>query len=112
MKKISESALSVTEKETLDEVKRTIHAFLPTATVLLYGSVARGTQRPDSDYDVLVLTDEPVARAQQDVIDDAVYDIQLAHGVLIVVNFMDGAFWEHHPAMPLRQEVDRDAILL
>lgn len=112
MKRISESTLSITEKEALDKVKRTIRGFLPTATVLLYGSVARGTQRPDSDYDVLVLTEEPVPHAQQDVIDDAVYDVQLAHGVLIVVNFIDRALWEQHPVMPLRQEVERDAILL
>ena len=42
-----------------------IAAFLPGASVVLYGSVARGEQGPESDYDVLILVDAPLTRQEE-----------------------------------------------
>lgn len=113
MKTIEEAGVVSREERTLlAEVKKVIKGFLPTAEVLLYGSVARGTQEPESDYDVLVLTDKPLATKEQDRIRDAVYDLQVAKGVLISTVYYAKDFWDKHPAMPFHQEVDRDAILL
>ena len=44
----------------LARIKRTVLEVEPDATVLLYGSRARGDARPDSDWDFLVLLDGPV----------------------------------------------------
>lgn len=106
--------ITVHEKDLLQSVKCVIHRFLPGATVLLYGSVARGTQGPESDYDILVLTDEPLSRPQEAVVDDAVYDVELSSGVAISTIFYSKQQWDRpfFRGMPLHREVERDGVLL
>ena len=98
----------------LQEIKRVIQEFLPTATVLLYGSVARGAQDSESDYDILVLTDEALTFSQEDQIDDAIYDLQLEAGTVISTMFYARSQWELplFRGMPFRHEVEKDAVLL
>lgn len=36
-------------------IKSTVHSIMPNARVLLFGSMARGDNNKDSDYDVLVI---------------------------------------------------------
>lgn len=113
MKTIEQAGVvSEEEKALLGETKKIIQGFLPTAEILLYGSAARGTQGPESDYDVLVLTDEPLSTEEEDRIRDAVYDLQLMRRELISTIFYARDFWDKHPGMPFHREVDRDAIVL
>lgn len=45
------------EDEVLAKAVAAIHGSLPDAEVILFGSRATGTARPDSDYDLMVITD-------------------------------------------------------
>lgn len=106
--------ISVKDQELLRDVKNIIRGFLPTSTVLLYGSTARGTQRPESDYDILVLTDEPLSRQQEDRIEDEVYALELARGVMLATTYLTWDRW-NAPIVrvsPFRKEVERDAVLI
>lgn len=52
--------------------------------VVLYGSYARGDQRPSLDIDLLIVLDGTVDPYEEiDRISDACYDIELEHGVLL-----------------------------
>ena len=104
--------ISAQDVDLLRDVKEIVQGSLPDATVLLYGSVARGTQSPDSDYDILVLTDRALSCGEEDRVCDDLYDLQLAHGVLIATMFYPKSAWDTHVRMPLHQEVDRDGVLL
>ena len=104
--------LCTKDRELLKEIKTLIQQFLPTATVLLYGSVARGTREPESDYDILILTEGPLTSAQKDEIDDAVYDLQLLQGTLLATTFRTKADWNARSGMPFHLEVQRDGIVL
>jgi len=42
-------------------IKAVVHEFLPGSKILLFGSRARGTNRQDSDYDILVLIDNELS---------------------------------------------------
>ena len=42
-------------KSIQNTIKSTVHTLLPDARVLLFGSMARGDENADSDYDVLVI---------------------------------------------------------
>ncbi|NNM95635.1 MAG: nucleotidyltransferase domain-containing protein [Bacteroidia bacterium] len=44
-----------------EKIKLTVHSLLPDARVLLFGSMARGNANEDSDYDVLVIVNTPLA---------------------------------------------------
>ena len=52
-------------------------------TAYLFGSRARGTERPDSDYDVLLVVSDDFSLADKDVLYDRVMDILLETGRLV-----------------------------
>jgi hypothetical protein len=112
MKLEDASAISMKDKELLAEVKVVVRQFLPAAEVYLYGSVARGTHGSESDYDFLVVTDEPLTTGDEEVIWDAVFDVEMAHGVPISVQFCAKDEWQQHQSMPFYVEVRRDGIAL
>lgn len=106
--------LAPKDRSVLLECKRVIQRFDPEATVLLFGSVARGTAAPDSDYDVLVLTTNRLPMAEQDRIGDTVYDLELKEGVVISLLFWPRDEWSDplHRAMPLHKDIDAEGIVL
>lgn len=46
----------MSNQETLNTIKSTVHSLLPDARVLLFGSRARGDYNKNSDFDVLVIS--------------------------------------------------------
>jgi len=46
----------MSESEILNSIKSIVHSLLPDAKILLFGSRAKGNYRQDSDYDILVIT--------------------------------------------------------
>lgn len=101
-------------REILEECKREILRLVPEATVLLYGSRARGTSSLDSDFDLLVLTSARLAPEVADRSRDALYDLELKHGVVLSVLFYGEAEWQHplRRATPFHREVEREGIVL
>lgn len=61
-------------------IRQNISKIDPNAQIILYGSRARGTERNDSDWDVLVLTDYPVDIEKERVFRDNLYDLELETG--------------------------------
>jgi predicted nucleotidyltransferase len=65
-------------------VDRIVKGFAP-RRIILFGSRARGTAGPDSDLDLIVVTDRPGSRRKQAVaIDLALADIRVAKDILVV----------------------------
>jgi predicted nucleotidyltransferase len=46
-------------------IRETIHAYLPDSQVLLFGSRARGTEDKYSDYDLMVITPNPLTQKER-----------------------------------------------
>ncbi len=46
-------------------IQKTVRSFLPDARILLFGSRARGTADEHSDYDLLVITQNPLTRTEK-----------------------------------------------
>ena len=61
----------------LDEIRPELHKVLPQgARLLLFGSRARGDERPDSDWDLLVLLDHEGRATDRDM-DDVVFPLYM-----------------------------------
>ena len=61
-------------------IRHHINAIDPKADIILYGSRARGDERPDSDWDILVLTDYSVDLKTERKFRDKLYDLELETG--------------------------------
>ena len=61
-------------------IRHYINAIDPKADVILYGSRARGDERPDSDWDILVLTDYSVDLITERKFRNKLYDLELETG--------------------------------
>ena len=82
----------------VEQIQQTIRQTAPTATVILYGSEARGDARPDSDIDLLILLDgNQRDLRREDEIAGRLYDIELNSGIVISPMIMLRKQWENMP---------------
>ncbi len=115
MKTIDQVTLvSSRDQQLLRDIKAIVHASIPSARVLLYGSVARGTQDSESDYDILVLTDHPMSRWEQNEIRGLVFDWEVERGVVVSMLFRSMEEWDSPltRVSPFRCAVEKDALAL
>lgn len=106
--------ISHRDRGILIKLKEIVHRAIPAATILLYGSVARGAQNEESDYDVLILTDAPLSTKEEDAVTDAVYDLELEQGIVISMLFYTKDFWTAPLAqvMPFHLRVLEDGVVI
>ena len=108
-------SISDKDKRLLREVKAVVQRFAPSAQVILYGSVARGDREPESDYDILILTDTELSEADHEEMDDVLYDLELEYNIFVSTIIMTKREWAK-PSEPLspyfRSEINRDAVAL
>ena len=81
--------------------------------VVLYGSVARGTQTEDSDVDIAVLLKSGATREMYDQMLDLVVDLELECArVLSVVRIDYDKFCEWETIIPYYKSIKKDGVVL
>lgn len=95
-------------------IKAEVLQVLPDAQVILYGSRARGEARPDSDWDFLVLTDEPVTSAREREVWHRVYPVEVETGAVINVAVKNRHAWRSRRmrVTPFHQAVTHEGIVV
>jgi predicted nucleotidyltransferase len=75
----------MTSPESVQQAAARLHAARPAATIILFGSQARGDARPDSDMDFLVVLPEPPRSTRQEmvVLSDLLRPLRLSADVLV-----------------------------
>ena len=105
----------VAQEAILNTLKQKIIALLPLgASVLLFGSRARGTHRPDSDWDLLVLLNREGRSTWEDY-DNVGYPLNmlfwnLGQNVNTIIQTKDEWYQKHFT--PFYKNVMEDAIVL
>ncbi len=104
--------LSENERKALVEFKRRVGSRFPGSTFTLFGSKARGDFGPDSDIDLLVVTERELSWREVDSTISDAYEVNLAHGALFTVHVVSRAEWDEGrwTCFPLRESVERDGI--
>lgn len=115
MKKLTEIAsMPEKDRQLLLGLKAVVTRHVPDASVLLYGSVARGVATAGSDYDVLVITRRKLSRVEEDALDADIYRLQLEKDVVFSVVVIPSDEWEQPiiKVSPYYRNVTRDAIAI
>ena len=95
MKKISLQTIDIKFKIVIDEIKKVIDTILDQPyELILYGSVARGEAKKDSDIDLLLLINGPVNFELKRLLLHSVYEIELKREVLISLLIKSKEIWE------------------
>ena len=102
------------DRKVLLTVREAAQRLIPGAKVILYGSVARGTQHGDSDYDILILTDAKLDYPRRKPLREEVYELELNLGIQISLLYYSRAEWDSvvEHGSPFPGEVEKDGIAL
>ena len=94
-------------------IRNSISSIDPNAEVILYGSRARGDERIDSDWDILILTNYYVDLQIERKFRDKLYDLELETGEPFSVFAYSKIDWQTKQRItPFYQNVTQEGILL
>jgi predicted nucleotidyltransferase len=98
----------------LQQIKSAVLLSEPDATIILYGSYARGDQKPESDIDLLILLNrEKITFADEKRIAFPLYDIEFETGQIISPVVLARRDWEtRHRITPFYENVTLEGIVL
>jgi predicted nucleotidyltransferase len=104
-------------KKTKSQIRRLIREYVNSvdskAEVILYGSRARGDERADSDWDILILTDYPVDLATEEKFRDKLYDLELEIDEPLSVFIYSKNEWKKRQRItPFYRNVNKEGIAL
>lgn len=94
-------------------IRKSIRSIDPNAEVILYGSRARGDERTDSDWDILILTDYAINLQIERNFRDKLYDLELETGEPFSVFAYSKNDWQTKQRItPFYQNVIQEGIQL
>jgi predicted nucleotidyltransferase len=101
-------------KQIIFKIKQLVKLAEPTATVILYGSYARGQNNKHSDIDVLILVDkEKITFSDEQRIKYPLYDLEFEAGTIISPLILSRTDWEtRHLVTPFYKNVKEEGVLL
>lgn len=102
------------DESLLKQVEQQIHSIVPGAEVILYGSRARGDAGPISDWDFLILVDQPLDRDLIVELKNRLYDLELKTDTVLssIVRTRDEWNSPRYSALPFKRVVEQEGILL
>jgi uncharacterized protein len=104
----------IRQDDILLSIKNTVRSIDPTATVILYGSFARGDNNKNSDLDLLILIDKDKLTPQDTKnIKYPLYDIEFETGQIISPLVLTRSDWENrHRITPFYENVTKEGVAL
>ncbi len=101
-------------QDILQKIKSGITSVDPDAEIYLYGSRARGDNRKDSDWDILVITQREIVTFDfEKDLRDPIFDIELESGEVISLLVYSRNDWITKKSIsPLFNNVSKEGILI
>ena len=98
----------------LQLIRSSVNKTEPEATVILFGSYARGDFKKDSDIDILILLDkEKITHSDAKRIAYPLYDIEFETGKIISPLILSKRKWEtKHKITPFYKNIQKEGVIL
>jgi predicted nucleotidyltransferase len=97
----------------LSMIKRKVLEIDSGASIFLYGSRARGDERADSDWDILILTDMKADMETEQMFRHQIYDVELELGESISIFVYNRNEWKQkHWMTPLYNNIKNEGITI
>lgn len=112
MKTIDDLPIKRHERLAIRDAARLLKERFSAREVILFGSKARGDDDEESDIDLLILTPLPVSWDERKAINDAVFDIELKHDVVISTLIVTDVEWNEgtFPVLPIHHEISEHGV--
>jgi len=104
----------VSEKDILNLIKEAVLNIDKSATVILFGSHARGDAHLESDWDILILiSKDRLSAKDKDKYFDAIYDVELKTDQAISVLIRPEKLWKtKYRITPLYENISKEGIII
>lgn len=104
----------IKNKKILLKIKQLVNLSEPSATVILFGSYARGQSNKQSDIDILILVDnDKITYSEEQRIKYPLYDLEFETGTIISLIIFSRNDWEtRHTITPFYKNIQKDGIKL
>ena len=115
MKSLKEWKQKTTQTSNLlNKIEQQIHSIVPNADIVLYGSQVRGEADKFSDWDFLILTDQPVDINLTTKLRDSLYEIELENDEILSSIIRTRQEWNSpkYSVLPFKKNVEQEGILL
>ena len=101
-------------KTILLKIKQLVNMTEPSATVILYGSYARGESNKHSDIDILILIEnDKISYSDEQRIKYPLYDLEFETGKIISPMIFSRNDWEtRHTITPFYKNILKDGVVL
>ena len=105
--------MKATKQQLLSSIKQSILSVAPNGKVILYGSHARGDEKEDSDWDLLILLNKAkIEPADYDLISYPLYELGWSEGELFSPKLYTIDDWKKRSFTPFYKNVEKEGIVL
>lgn len=96
------------------QIQQNIRSIIPNAEIILYGSRARGDAKDDSDWDLLILVDQPVDANLTTKLRDRLYELELETDQILssIIRSKQEWYSPKYSVLPFKELVDREGVML
>jgi predicted nucleotidyltransferase len=97
----------------LSMIKKQVKEIDPSADIILYGSRARGDERPDSDWDILILVNTEADIETEKLFRHKLFEVELLLGEALSTFVYNKQEWKSKYWMtPLYKNISNEGILI
>ena len=105
--------MKTTKRQLLLNIKKVLISVAPVGKIILYGSHARGDERVDSDWDLLILLNKSkIETADFDLISYPLYELGWSEGELFSPKLYTIDDWKKRSFTPFYKNVEKEGIEL
>jgi predicted nucleotidyltransferase len=105
--------MNTSKQQLLNSIKQIVISVAPDGKIILYGSHARGDERADSDWDLLVLLNKnKIESSDFDLISYPLYELGWSEGELFSPKLYTVDEWKKRSFTPFFKNVEMEGIVL